>query len=127
MLLPFPCRSKVLPLLQYACAHPVSQLDDNSAQVIADRQQTLDNIVHQADQVLRKCVSKKIATFKGSAELSAIAKHANTVRRKVLEGIKCDRLTVSISSNSKQLAMDPNFISYVEAQFALQYRMCDSE
>ena len=54
-----------MPLLQYACAHPVSQLDDNSGQVIADRQQTLDNIVHQADQVLRKCVSKKIATFKG--------------------------------------------------------------
>lgn len=143
MLLPFPCRPKVLPLLQNACAYPVSQLDDNSGQVIADRQQTLDNIVHQADQVLRKCVSKKIATFKGnyflnrcqwswflflgSPELSAIAKRANTVRRKVLEGIKCDGLTVSISSNSQQLAIDPNFIAIIETQFELQYHICDSK
>ena len=58
-------RSKVLPLIQYASTHPIPQLDDNSEQVMADRQQTLDNIVHQADQVLRKCVSKKITASKG--------------------------------------------------------------
>ena len=33
---------------------------------MADRQQTLDNIIHQADQVLRKCVSKKITASKGT-------------------------------------------------------------
>lgn len=58
-------RQGVLPLVQYAIAHPVLQLEDNNEQVMADRQQTLDNIIHQADQVLRKCVSKKITTFKG--------------------------------------------------------------
>ena len=60
-------RHRVLPLVQYATVHPVLQLDDNSEQVMADRQQTLDNIIHQADQVLRKCVSKKITAFKGQS------------------------------------------------------------
>ena len=66
-LLEYLYRFKVLPLVQYATTHPVPQLDDNSEQVMADRQQTLDNIVHQADQVLRKCVSKKITASKGKA------------------------------------------------------------
>lgn len=60
-------RSRVSPLVQYASTHPVPQVDDNSEQAMADRQQTLDNIVHQADQVLRKCVSKKITASKGTA------------------------------------------------------------
>ena len=62
----FTYRFRVVPVVQYATTHPVQQLDDNSEQVMADRQLTLDNIIHQADQVLRKCVSKKITASKGT-------------------------------------------------------------
>jgi len=63
----FSVRSTVLPLAQYASTHPVTQviMNSNTEQVLANRQQTLDSIVHQADQVLRKCVSKKITAFQG--------------------------------------------------------------
>jgi len=56
----------VWSLVQAACnkpAHPV--VDDNSEKVLLDRQHTQESIVHQADQVLRKCVANKISTFKG--------------------------------------------------------------
>ena len=55
----------MVSVVHYATAYSIPQLDDSSEQVMADRQQTLDNIIHQADQVLRKCVSKKITGSKG--------------------------------------------------------------
>ena len=63
----------------------------------------------------------------GNPELPAIAKCANTARRKVLEGIKCDGLALPVPTNHQKLAMDSNFITVVETQFSLTYRNCDSK
>lgn len=134
-------RSDVLPLVQYASGHPVLQLDDNTDQVLCDRQQTLDSIVHQADHILRKCVSQKIAAFKGRShfriisylsvlflgnpELPTIARSANAARREALEVIRCNGLPdLAISTSNQQ---DSNFIAIVEAQFSLKYHKSDSK
>ena len=55
------------PLIQTACTNPVQPVvDEDSEQGQLDRQHTQESIVHQADQVLRKCVTNKLSALKGN-------------------------------------------------------------
>ncbi|XP_065883257.1 L-seryl-tRNA(Sec) kinase-like isoform X2 [Dysidea avara] len=111
----------VWSLVQTACNKPAQPVVDDSERVLLDRQHTQESIIHQADQVLRKCVTNKISTFKGTPELPTVAKSANAVKRELLELIRSKQLLLPLSSSCQQLAMDINFVSSIERHFTEMY------
>ena len=130
-------RPVVWSLVQTACNKPAQPVVDDSERVLLDRQHTQESIIHQADQVLRKCVTNKISTFKGkittccafvmylvfigTPELPTVAKSANAVKRELLELIRSKQLLLPLSSSCQQLAMDINFVSSIERHFTEMY------